>query len=535
LSLVGGYLPVFAYVVVESIDTLPILGAITYLMILNGVILALSLKYRWPVVVVIGFVFNIVSVNTLVVLLGHTLQGVLIALINFLTYLFIVIYRSVNRGEKISVWDVGMLSLNTLAHVGIIYTLLNITGPSLFNGLIALLFGAFYIALGIWVKNHGGQPKLVMLFFMLAGLFSILVVPLQLDYEWWFMGWLLEALLFVGWGLKEDVKTSRLCGWVLFGLSYLTFYVASSDLFSLSRNFPTLEDAKHLSLVLAAIGIVWLYRQSVGIDEGDYGKKVRGFRYLTLTYFLLYMTSSGILALGRLPLASPVSAVEMTSVLLVVVLATLRLGQQLKWSKWVQLSTYRLAAYAFVAFCIFNANFIYQSPIGGRWFIEILQIILQNAFAVYVINLLLKSPLLKIELSRRTTSYILAVYVLFSYYLNFFLRVTSEYDDLLLNSSLIVFSIAFIVIGFRRKDDAQRRVGLVIAFVATGKLLLWDSIQLPLGQKILSYFAFGISLIVISYVYQRINAKLISSEVRAEVSSEVSAEKSTEISEESDD
>lgn len=507
LSLVGGYLPVFAYVVVESIDALPILGAIAYLMILNAVILALSVKNRWHVVVLIGFVFNLLCVDTLVLLLDNTPQGIAVALVNFLTYLLIILYRLVKRSEKISIIDVGILSFNTLGHVGIIYTLLNANGPSLFNGLIALAFGALYIGLGIWLKKIGTQPVLTNLFFMIAGLFSILVIPLQLDVQWWFMGWLLEAILFIAWGLRENIQASRLCGWILFALSYLTFYLSTSELFSLDRDFPTLVDAKHLSLVLAAMTIVWLYRGIIGIDDGEKGKMVRGFRFITLTYLMMFLTIEGVLALGWL--APSVSLVEMVSVLLVVVVGTLKIGKFREWHKWIHLSNYRLFAYVFVALCVLNVNFVNQEPNGVRWLLEIFQIIAQNFFAAYTINLILKSPSLNLSITRTTRSYVVSIYVLFAYYLNFILRVVSEYDNLLLNTSLILFSIAYIVIGFKNKDDALRRVGLVIAFVATGKLLLWDSIQLPLGQKIISYFAFGISLIVISYVYQRINAKLI--------------------------
>lgn len=515
LSLFGGYLPVFAYIAVESIDKLPILGAIAYLMILNGVILALSIKNRWQVVVVQGFVFNLICVDALVLLLGNTAQGIAVALLNFLTYLMIILYRIVNRGEKINIFDVGVLSFNTLGHVGIIYTLLNLEGPSAYNGLIALAFGGLYIGLGIWLKKRGSEPVLTNLFFMIAGLFSVLVIPLQLDLEWWFMGWLLEALLFIGWGFRENLMASRICGWVLFAFSCLTFYLTAPDIYSLTREFPRLDDAKHLSLVLAATAIVWLYRGIIGIDDGEMGKLVRGFRYIVLTYGMAFLSIEGILALGWL--APSLSLVEMASVLLIVVVGTLAIGKYLEWHKWIQLWNYRLFAYAFVTLCVLNANLVNQEPSGIRWLLEILQIIGQNFFAAYAINMILKAPALNLAITKSVRSYIVSIYVLFAYYLNFILRVVSEYDNLLLNSSLILFSIAYIVIGFMKKDDALRRVGLVIAFVATGKLLLWDSIQQPLGQKIISYFAFGISLIVISYVYQRINAKLVGAECRETV------------------
>lgn len=507
LSLVGGYLPVFAYVVVEGIDTLPVFGAIAYLMVLNAVILALSIKNRWQIVVMIGFAFNLICVDALVLKLDNTAQGIGVVFVNFATYLCIVLYRNIKRNEAINVWDVVLMSLNTLGHVSMIYFLLNKTEPSEMNGLIAVAFGALYLGLGIWLKKRNVQAQLVNLFFLLSGLFSVLVIPLQFDLEWWFFGWLLEAILFIAWGRKEQMRIAERGGWVLFLLSFCTFTLSNMAILSFAREFPSVADAKYLGMVLASCGIVWLYREVIGIDDGLKGEYVRIFRVMTLSYLIIFLFIEGVMLYDLV--APNMSMVEIVSVLVLVIVSTLKVAGTFQWHQWIQLSKYKLIVYGIGTVLAILSNLMYQEPSGIRWALEIFLLIGINYFAMTTINLYMKHPSVKEALPKTIRSLVIAIYVLVAYYVNFMLRVTSSYDDLLLNISLILFSIGYIVLGFAKKDSSLRKVGLVVSFIATAKLLIIDSMQLPLGQKIFSYLAFGVTLIAISYVYQRVNSKLI--------------------------
>ncbi|MNI73332.1 hypothetical protein D3C73_1293330 [compost metagenome] len=62
--------------------------------------------------------------------------------------------------------------------------------------------------------------------------------------------------------------------------------------------------------------------------------------------------------------------------------------------------------------------------------------------------------------------------------------------------------------GFRRRYVYIRRFGLALSLLATGKLLLYDLTLLNTGSKIIAYFSFGLCLLGISYLYQRVSARM---------------------------
>jgi hypothetical protein len=69
-------------------------------------------------------------------------------------------------------------------------------------------------------------------------------------------------------------------------------------------------------------------------------------------------------------------------------------------------------------------------------------------------------------------------------------------------------ALAWIIFGFVRRFVFIRRFGLALAIFAVGKLFLLDLAGLSQGFRIVSYFALGITLIAISFVYQYFSKRL---------------------------
>ena len=55
-------------------------------------------------------------------------------------------------------------------------------------------------------------------------------------------------------------------------------------------------------------------------------------------------------------------------------------------------------------------------------------------------------------------------------------------------------------------------MGLGLTLLATAKLVLLDMTYVSAGSKIVSYFVFGVILLGISYMYQKVSSKLGGSE-----------------------
>jgi hypothetical protein len=101
----------------------------------------------------------------------------------------------------------------------------------------------------------------------------------------------------------------------------------------------------------------------------------------------------------------------------------------------------------------------------------------------------------------------LAIY--FLVILGGFLTVQLKLNDVGFIFSLVYLSVAigYILYGFKQKYIYMRRIGLGLTLLTTGKLILYDFAYLTEGSKILAYFCFGVMLLVISYIYQKVASK----------------------------
>jgi uncharacterized membrane protein len=72
----------------------------------------------------------------------------------------------------------------------------------------------------------------------------------------------------------------------------------------------------------------------------------------------------------------------------------------------------------------------------------------------------------------------------------------------------VLTALAWIIYGFTRRFAFIRRFGLALAIFAVAKLFLIDLWNLTQGYRIVSYFALGITLIAISFVYQYFSKRL---------------------------
>jgi uncharacterized membrane protein len=72
----------------------------------------------------------------------------------------------------------------------------------------------------------------------------------------------------------------------------------------------------------------------------------------------------------------------------------------------------------------------------------------------------------------------------------------------------VLAALAWIIYGFKRRFAFIRRFGLALAILSVVKLFLIDLTSLTQGYRIVSYFALGITLIAISFVYQYFSKRL---------------------------
>lgn len=78
-------------------------------------------------------------------------------------------------------------------------------------------------------------------------------------------------------------------------------------------------------------------------------------------------------------------------------------------------------------------------------------------------------------------------------------------ENLGLSIAYLLLAIAFILFGFKRQFVYIRRIGLALSLLSTTKLFLFDLSFLTQGSKIFAYFSFGLVLLGISFIYQKVS------------------------------
>jgi hypothetical protein len=72
----------------------------------------------------------------------------------------------------------------------------------------------------------------------------------------------------------------------------------------------------------------------------------------------------------------------------------------------------------------------------------------------------------------------------------------------------VLTALSWIVFGFARRYSFIRKFGLGLALMAVVKLFIIDLRELTQGYQIITYFTLGITLVIISFVYQYFNKRL---------------------------
>jgi len=161
-----------------------------------------------------------------------------------------------------------------------------------------------------------------------------------------------------------------------------------------------------------------------------------------------------------------------------------------------------------VAFCIFSLwviNVEPYYPIQGMAIFNI-HILTQLIALIAIYNTV--NIWCKKEKERPWQIVILSTY--FSAVLTQYIMVQRDVSFNSAGFSILYALIAFtwIIVGFKLKLKLIRLLGLWLSIAAVAKLLIVDTWGTSAEMRIISYISLGLILIIISFVYQRLNKKI---------------------------
>lgn len=506
-ALIGGYLPVIA---IES-DPLLLYAAMAYFVVLNLLALLVAFQKKWIVASYIGLFLNIagsIYISTKAQNLVPILT-ILYVLFAFVIYTLIPIISTYREKSLFKKADVFLIAINIFFSSILIYRVFYVLNLSDYNGLLAIVLAATYILLARLIESKFKQEKQMDILFYLTGfVFVVLVVPLQFGIQWLCIGWMIEATVILIYGILKNEKTFQIIGSIIGGLCLASFVIF--DLISIG--YSTLFPYKYFALTLSTLLILSAFTYKKMLT----GSFEKNFKYLTIinlwfysVYFIKWQLLND-LTLLQLSTDYLCNALAITVTFLIAFIVP---RIKILCDKGIQIIT--IVLYAIGIFWLFILNQMYSpfmlplSDVAPLEFIfGTIILVVISLLSVGVVYDLLRQCVLERKIGVQWFPMFLSAYLVLILTQNLISQYQLSFSSVIISIIYVVTAFTWIVFGFIKRYSFLRQFGLFLAIFAVLKLFLLDLSTLTTGYKIISYFALGITLLGISFVYQYFNKRL---------------------------
>ncbi|MDR1397698.1 MAG: DUF2339 domain-containing protein [Desulfarculales bacterium] len=513
-ALAGGYLPVF-YLQPGFL----LYSAMGYFLILNTLSLLMALKRHWLITQYIGFGLNFASAAYIIRLLLSSYYGTAEGIV-ILVYIFIAftLYQALpllsvyTAKVRLQLPDLALLIMDLVLGSIMLFTVLWAFGWWRFAGSLSIALCVTCALIALLLQKKIKEEKAVQAQFYLTALaFAILVIPFQLDIAYLSLGWLLESMLLLSYGIWKEEKKFIWAGGSIYGLCLVSFLgvdiLLDDGLFFYKYLFITLSTLwifaslihKNVRMILpphfhwayAVFKCVVLVNLWLFINYAIYAKlyplileasRDFNFSFYFCSMMVLVITMAFAYALPRIP----------------------RLADGLLHA---------------VSLCLYGLSFLFLFTANARshFDVEPAPLLLGCGIAILIISNLLcvfaaRDLLLRLMKIRilRVEYYPLAISSFFVILLlqNLIVTLHLSYNSLVITFLLALTALAWILFGFLKRYQYNRIFGLSLSFMAAIKLFILDLAFSDEGMRILAYFIMGVTLLAVSFVYQHFNRKL---------------------------
>jgi len=526
-ALAGGYLPMIS--TGENIGF--VYGAMVYFALLNLLALGVSWKRKWRVMAFIGLSFNIIGTAYICLFAANggryggpvavldIALSIIYAVFAFLIYTAIPVISTYRVKTNFKKSDIVLLAINTLFSSLIMYGIFYRFGLYDYDGLLAVVFAVFYLLLGLFIekKFERGQANIRALFYLTGLAFAVLIIPLQFGRAWLSLGWLAEGVLLSVYGILNNEKNFKKAGFVICILCLGAFLIFDFSLLFWIRNDMFVW--KYAAITLGSLLILgaYMYKKIMA------GKFVSIYKYFALVNFAMFAVyiihklgyefaearpSGQIFQITYLVSAASITAVFLTAY------AVTRIKL---------LSSPGIKILSVVMYCIgiiwMFANNSFNTPVAYIYFSRSapdfgITVAGTTILAVLgILSILVVRDAMKIIVTERKKGIewlplVVSGYSVILLSQNLIAQYNLSFSSAAISVIYVLASLAWIIFGFVRRFAFIRRFGLALAIFAVAKLFLLDLASLTQGYRIVTYFALGVTLIVISFVYQYFSKRL---------------------------
>lgn len=518
-GLIGGFLPFISYAKAFGISGNAYLAVMGYLLILNMVILIISFKKRWSIIQYISFLMNTPSMIYLVFNIPWRGWGIGYAGVTFLMYLVICLSYPLKYRVGLKFYDLCLLGLNTAINCLVLFLLFIKLGLADYRGLLALIFCMVYFGLGQFITKKMSSEKMAALLFYATSLsFAVMIIPFQFGLRWLALGWLAEAILLIMIGSIHRQKTLEYSGWGIFGLCFGCFEIIDFLPYLSYSNGVQYFDFKYAAITIGQIMVLIHYlrliRKNEILPSSNQASLIKIYQYFTIVCFWIYLLiSANKLYHHWIP---PYWHEEMFPILLSA-LVTFGIGYSIvkipviydRTVKGISFILHLIADFLCVGVILgypaLGTNLFHSS---GQEYLSLAIVIFFNILALLSIKDLILTIVKKSSYHLEMYPLLMGLILLGNITALLIVQFRLGDINLLFSFVCLILAISFITYGFLKKYMYIRRLGLGLTFFAIAKLFLYDLSFLKDLGRIIAYFGFGLVLLAISFIYQKIKSNM---------------------------
>jgi len=506
-ALVGGYLPIFFI----KTDMIGIYGTMVYFIILNLLALIVSFKKKWDISSFIGLFLNIAGTIYICCTkfdqnsdLSNKIIVILYIMFAFLTYTLIPIISTYKNGLKFRKRDVVLLAINTFFSSLIMYAMFYLFKWQDFTGTLAIIFAVIYILFGRLIESKfKGENNTQALFYLTGLTFVVLIIPFQFGRMWLTLGWLAEGVALASYGILKNEKNFKHAGFVINALCLWAFLVF--DLPSAHRLFAY----KYLAITIGSLIILGAYMYKGTLSSG-YQKFYKYAAIVNLWCYAVYISFKLNVLIEPMKYSHNMAYLDTAlAITLTFIIAYAAPRVKILSDSGVKSISMILYIIGILWLLVMNSSSFIDGDVPAH--VEVIAagiLVLVSLFSVFALRDLMKFIVMERELGVEWYPLIVSAYFVIILTQNLITQYHLSFTSAWINIIYALTAFAWVIFGFVKRYSFIRKFGLGLMLSTVIKLFILDLSRLTNQYRIISYFALGITLVAISFVYQYFNKRL---------------------------
>lgn len=527
---IGGYLPVVVLYLISfgkaASDNMFLPVSSAYFCLLAIVVFIMTYNKKWYAAQFISFALHITAVGgigacawALKDLGGYGYALLLSAAFSIISFIIFLAMPSgkIILNKELETEDTVLLGLNTVSGaISIGITLYHCFERAVANravGIVFLIFTCLYIFLFSKInksESTGNASKGATIISSLSALvFSMLIVPYMFGLRYAPIAWAIEGVVLAIFSIKKRILISEIAGFfcMLLSLVFGIYYNSSGE-------YSALLSVIVFTIILISALSYNLFGIITAKDSSPY-KIIEAimafftFAYLEFIYYTIMQSPSVKYYSAFTNVAAGISFALVLAIIL-------RLGVFKNKISLILSDTIGiiLMPITFIRLNIVERygdiiNFYHETANAPslKIFNLILLIAVNIAIGIFFAKCI-SSAINRHSSSAWVFTLMTSVCALALITSTVMAQFGVKFSSAIISTIYILVSIILLVVGFRKNYTVIRSSGLAIILCTFAKLCFIDTRSLESTWKILSYFAFGAILILISFVYQKFSKNL---------------------------